>query len=85
MKAKKIAVSLMFIVIGVILAIYLYDMFTCIYTNSPLPAAELATFLVLFMVTLIIVVVFRKELRALFQEQKPNSKLLNKTNTHQIL
>ena len=71
MKVKKIAVSLMFIVIVAILAIYLYDMFTCIYTNSSLPAAELATFLVLFIATLIIVVVFRKELRSLFQEQKP--------------
>jgi hypothetical protein len=61
---------MLFIVIGIILTIYLYDMFICIYTDSPLPLAELLTLLVIFIGTLIIVVVFRKDLRSLMLEQK---------------
>ena len=70
------------LIIGIVLAIYLYDMFICIYTDSPLPLAELATFLVLFIGTLIFTVVFRKDLRSLMQKQKSKTKFLNKANMH---
>ena len=82
MNVKQIVLVMVFIVIGIILAIYLSDMFICIYTDSPLPLAELATFLVLFIGTLIFTVVFRKDLRSLMQKQKSKTKFLNKANMH---
>ena len=82
MSVKQILLIMVFIVIGIILAIYLYDMFICIYTDSPLPLAELATFLVLFIGTLIFAFVFRKDLRSLMQEQKSKTRFFNKANIH---
>jgi hypothetical protein len=65
---KKVLLTLIFVVVGAILAIYMYDIFNCLYTDSPLPLAELATVLVLLIGTTSVVVVFRKELRSFIQE-----------------
>jgi hypothetical protein len=73
MNTKRILLALVFIVIGAILAIYLYDIFTCLYTDSPVPLAELATFLVLLIGTTSISVALRKELRSFIRKQSQNT------------
>jgi hypothetical protein len=68
MTIKKALLTLAFVIVGAILAIYMYDVFNCLYTDSPIPLAELTTILVLLIGTTSVAVVFRKELRSFIQE-----------------
>jgi len=73
MTGKKVLITLVFVVVGAILSIYVYDIFTCIYTDSTIPLAEITTLLVLLIGTISVVVVLRKELRSIVRDQKPNA------------
>ena len=73
MNGRQALLELIFVLALVILAIYLYDIFNCIFTDSPIPSAELAIFLVLLIGTMIIAIVFRRELRSLIQNEKSNA------------
>ena len=60
---KRIAiVAAAFVVVGIILAIYVYDIFSCILRNSPIPIVELSTFLAILIGTIAFAVIFRKKL-----------------------
>ena len=60
---KRIAiVAAAFVVVGIILSIYVYDIFSCILRNSPIPIVELLTFLAILIGTIAFAVIFRKKL-----------------------
>jgi len=60
---KKITiVAAAFVVVGIILAIYVYDIYSCILRNSPIPTVELLTFLTILIGTIAFAVIFRKKL-----------------------
>lgn len=68
MNTRKVLVVMVFVVIGAILAIYLYDIFSCVFAETSIHILELATFLTLFIGTLIVVLLFRKRIQS-FQEK----------------
>lgn len=63
MNNRKIVIIAAFLTVGAILAIYVYDMFSCIFTSSPIPLTELLIFLAILIGTISVVVVLRKKLQ----------------------
>ena len=62
MNKRIIIVAAAFVAVGIILTIYIYDIFSCILRNSPIPIVELLTFLAILIGTIAFVVIFRKKL-----------------------
>jgi TRAP-type C4-dicarboxylate transport system permease small subunit len=68
MTIQKALFIMVFLVIGAILAIYIYDIFRCLFTDPPIPIAELTTFLTLLIGTISVVVALRKKLQSFIRD-----------------
>jgi hypothetical protein len=61
MSIRKILLTIVFLTVGAILTIYLYDILSCIFTDSPIPTVSLTIFLALLIGAISVVIVLKKD------------------------